>query len=95
MIASFHSSSENESSIPIIEESQFSLEDEELLIKIKSKLGFFPNSLIMIKKTFTDQIVHIESEKYLRKVASDMQAGRTNIYTKFERKMLSDIREYK
>ena len=37
----------------------------------------------------------INSEKYLKKVATDMESGKTNIYTKFERKMLSDIRDYK
>jgi hypothetical protein len=28
-------------------------------------------------------------------VATDLQGGTTNIYSKFERKMLSDIRDYK
>ena len=76
-------------------EEVYSLDDEELMEKAKAKLGFLASTLIFIKKEFTEQIVFINSEKYLKKVATDMEGGRTNIYTKFERKMLSDIRDYK
>jgi hypothetical protein len=37
--------------------------------------------------------VFISSEKYLRKIGLDMQAGKTAVYSKFERKMLSDVRD--
>jgi hypothetical protein len=58
-------------------------------------LGFFAKTLIYFKKELTEQLVFISSGKYLKKVAVDLQGGKTNIYTKFERKMLSDIRDYK
>jgi len=58
-------------------------------------LGFFANTLISAKKQLTEQIVFISSGKHLKKVALDMQRGRTNIYSKFERKILSDIRDSK
>jgi hypothetical protein len=73
----------------------YQLDDEMLLEQAKSKLGFLAKTLIYCKKNLTDQIIFISSLNYLRKVANDMQAGNTNIYTKFERKMLSDIRDYR
>ena len=76
-------------------EEVYSLDDEDLLEKTKAKLGFFASTLIYLKKEFTEQIVFINSEKYLKKVATDMESGKTNIYTKFERKILSDIRDYR
>lgn len=51
--------------------------------------------LIWMKKKLTEQIVFINSENYLKRVAEDMIACKTNIYTKMERKMLKDIREIK
>jgi hypothetical protein len=71
------------------------MDDEELLEKAKSKLSFLAKTLIYFKKQLTEQIIFISSEKYLKKVAVDLQGGKTNIYSKFERKMLSDIRDYK
>jgi len=65
------------------------------LEKAKNKLGFLAKTLIYFKKHLTEQIIFISSEKYLKKVAVDLQGGKTNIYSKFERKMLSDIRDFK
>jgi hypothetical protein len=48
-----------------------------------------------MKKNLTDQIVFISSKNYLNKVYEDMKAGKLNIFTKLERKMLSDIRDWK
>lgn len=70
-------------------------EDEELLEQAKSKLNWPAKFLIYAKKNITEQIIFISSEKYLKKVALDMQAGLTQIYSKLERKMLSDIRDYR
>jgi hypothetical protein len=62
---------------------------------MKSKMGVFVRLLIWVKKAATDQVVFISSRKYLERVASDMELGRLNIYTKMERKMLADIRDYR
>jgi|LauGreDrversion4_2_1035121.scaffolds.fasta_scaffold23986_2 hypothetical protein len=48
-----------------------------------------------MKKNLTDQIVFISSKNYLNKIYEDMKAGKLNIFTKLERKMLSDIRDWK
>jgi len=37
--------------------------------------------------------VFISSKKYLEKVTEEMKQGKTNIYSKLERRMLVDIRE--
>lgn len=60
---------------------------------MQKKLGFFARGLIYCKQNLTEQIVFISSEKYLRKIGLEMQAGKTVVYSKFERKMLSDIRD--
>lgn len=73
----------------------FGYEDEELLEKAKAKLNIWAKILLYLKHNITEQIIFISSEKYLRKVALDMQCGLTNIYTKFERKMLNDIKDYR
>jgi hypothetical protein len=39
--------------------------------------------------------VFISSKNYLDRVTKDMQQGKTNIYSKLERRMLVDIREIK
>lgn len=64
-----------------------------MLEKVKSKLGMFVRLYIWIKKNTTDQIVFISSDNYLMKVAGEMEKGKLNIYTKFERKILADIRD--
>ena len=60
---------------------------------MKRRLSIFIRFIIWAKKTCTQQIIFISSDRYLRKVAQDMQAGRTNILTKMERKILADIRD--
>ena len=66
-----------------------------MLDKIKKKLGFFAKGLLWLKKKHTEQIIFISSEGFLKKVAEDMLIGKSNIYTKMERKMLKDIRDFK
>jgi len=39
--------------------------------------------------------VFISSKNYLDRVTKEMQQGKTNIYSKLERRMLVDIREIK
>ena len=90
---SFHKSLSNtdnnqSSFLPqISEDDEFfdSKEDDQLLEKLKAKLGFFVRSLIWIKKAATDQIVFISSQTFLARVAKDMKNGKLNIYTKMER----------
>ena len=77
------------------EELTFIKDDKDTLEIMKRKLGYLVRLLIYIKKTVTEQVVFISSKKYLEKVAQDMEHGRLNIYTKMERKMLSDIRDLK
>ena len=60
---------------------------------MKRKLGIFVRLLIWAQKTFTEQIIFIRSENHLKKVAAGMQQGKTNIYTKMERKILADLRD--
>lgn len=57
------------------------------------KLNIFVRLLIWVKKNLTDQIVFISSKKYLERVTREMEQGKTNIYSKLERRMLVDIRE--
>lgn len=61
--------------------------------KVISKLGIFVRFLIWAKKAATEQVIFISSENHLKKVAYDMQLGKTNIYSKMERKILADIRD--
>ena len=77
------------------EELTFIKDDKDTLEIMKRKLGYLVRLLIYIKKSVTEQVVFISSKKYLEKVAQDMEHGRLNIYTKMERKMLSDIRDLK
>lgn len=63
--------------------------------KVKASLGFFVNTLIYCNQEFTEQIIFINSKKHLTKVAYDMKAGQILVHSKFERKMLSDIRDYR
>ena len=51
--------------------------------------------IIWVKKNATDQIIFISSPEYLGRVARDMKAGKMNIYTKLERKIISDLRDLK
>lgn len=37
----------------------------------------------------------IKTHNHLRKVAEEIKIGKSNIHTKIERKILSDIRDYK
>lgn len=57
------------------------------------KLNIFVRLLIWIKKNLTDQVVFISSKKYLKKVTEEIEKGKTNIYSKFERRMLADIKD--
>lgn len=66
-----------------------------MLERVKKKLGAFARVLIWFKKKHTEQIIFISSESYLKRIAEDMIAAKTNIYTKMERKMLKDIRDIK
>jgi hypothetical protein len=38
-------------------------------------------------------VVFISSRQYLDRVVKEMEQGKTNIYSKLERRMLSDIKE--
>jgi L-lactate utilization protein LutC len=79
-----------------MEEDEFSMKDDiEILEKLKRKLGFLAKGLVWLKKKHTEQIIFINSESFLKRVAEDMVACKTNIYTKMERKMLKDIKELK
>ncbi len=57
------------------------------------KLNIFVRLLIWIKKNLTDQVVFISSKKYLKKVTEEIEKGKTNIYSKLERRMLADIKD--
>lgn len=54
------------------EEEEFGFEDEELLERVKAKIGFMVRTLLQAKAAVTEQIIFISSENYLRKVARDM-----------------------
>ena len=69
--------------------------DEVILERLKKKLNPFAKFLIWMRKKLTEQIIFISSERQLKKVVEDMVGGKVNIYTKLERKMLSDIRDIK
>lgn len=54
----------------IIEEEELNAKDDiEILEKLKSKLSIFAKFLIWLKKKHTEQIVFINSESFLMRVA--------------------------
>lgn len=92
-----YSESNHSSSVLESRHSELSLDiqetDEEVLKTVSKQLNFFARLLILCKHNLTEQIIFIKSERFLRKTSSQMQQGKTHIYSKFERKMLSDIRD--